>query len=93
MEDEEEGVEAMPSTYLVRKCWRDKRGSYHRLNGPAIIYNDGDTTWFRHGLRHRDDGPALVWTVENREEWYRDGERYEPSAHELMVWKMKKKSQ
>ena len=25
------------------------------------IYNDGDKMWFLNGLRHRANGPAMVW--------------------------------
>jgi hypothetical protein len=87
MEDEE-GVLEVSS--IGTKRWRNKKGYYHRLDGPAIIYRDGDMVWYRHGNRHRDDGPALDWPSANRFKWYKDGREYEPSAHELMVWKMKK---
>ena len=117
MEDEEEaeGGELDKHTpgYLT-ELWRDKAGDIHRLNGPAIIFSNGDTIWYRHGKRHRDDGPAAiyqdedtlwyrhgklhredgparVWPRYKLEEWYKDGKVYEPSAHELMTWKMKKK--
>ena len=89
MEDEEEGELVLGILY--RKEWKDKKGYLHRLNGPAVIYKDGDMHWYRHGRYHRDDGPAWLWPSEGIEEWYKDGKRYEPSAHELMVWKMKKK--
>ena len=92
MEDEEEGelVKDPPSFYWSR--WEDKKGYLHRLNGPAIIFSSGDTIWCRHGLRHRDDGPAVDWPSQNKEEWYKDGKVYEPSAHELIAWKMKKQN-
>ncbi len=40
--------------------WRDKRGQYHRDDGPAIIEVDGTQHWYQHGEIHRDDGPARV---------------------------------
>ncbi len=33
----------------------------HRLDGPAIIWNDGKKEWYLHGDRHRSDGPAIEW--------------------------------
>ncbi len=47
----------------------------------------------KNGRVHRDDGPALIYYIgkELCEYWYKDGKPYEPSAHEIMVWKMKKK--
>jgi hypothetical protein len=87
MEDEtEEGVLAPGCGSL--KVWKDKEGRHHRLAGPAVIYIDGDTYWFIHGTMHRDDGPARIWDKYGIEKWYKDGEEYEPSAHEIMVWKM-----
>jgi len=43
------------------KLWRDKYGQFHRLNGPAIEYANGDQSWFEHGLLHRIDGPAMTF--------------------------------
>ena len=71
--------------------WYDDIGALHRVDGPAFIHANGDRSWYRHGKRHREDGPAIEWLSENREVWYKDGKPYEPSAHELMLWKMKKK--
>ena len=90
MEDEEEGR-------LVRGFnndrWLDSLKRLHRLNGPARIWHGRDKEWYRHGMLHRDDGPALIYYMgkELCEYWYKDGKPYEPSAHEIMVWKMKKK--
>jgi hypothetical protein len=40
--------------------WMDN-GTFHREDGPAKVYRDGDTEWWRNGKRHRIDGPALIW--------------------------------
>jgi len=44
---------------------------YHREDGPAIIWNNGDTEWFSHGKHHRLDGPAFEFINEpfNNEWW------------------------
>jgi hypothetical protein len=91
MEDEEEGIRREIDSGII--FWKDKKDNFHRIDGPAIFYADGDRDWYRHGLLHRDDGPAREWPSEGREEWYKDGEFYEPSAHEIMVWKMKQKKE
>ena len=92
MEDEEEeGVLEIDKLVSYKERWFDKNGHYHRLNGPAVTYADGDTSWYRHGKLHREDGPAREWPHDDVEEWFKNDEHYEPSAHELMVWKMKKK--
>jgi hypothetical protein len=90
MEDEEEGEGELKVDIYKTKRWFDKEGNFHRLNGPAVIYYDGDREWYRHGELHREAGPAFEWFSSDIFKWYKDGEEYEPSAHELMVWKMKK---
>ena len=90
MEDETEKGE-LDKRAEYKKIWRDKKGNLHRLDGPAITHPDGDMSWYKHGVTHREDGPALEWPSENVEAWYKNGLPYEPSAHEIMAWKMKKK--
>lgn len=49
--------------------WKDKDGALHRLDGPAIeSTKQGQGEWFVRGMRHRADGPAVVY--DNQEEWY-----------------------
>ena len=39
----------------------NSKGEPHRLDGPAIIFADGEEHWYQNGLRHRVDGPAVVY--------------------------------
>ena len=71
------------------KCWY-KSGKYHRDDGPAVIYPDGRQEWYKEGKWHRDDGPAVIYP-NGVQRWYKDDQPYEPSAHELMAWKMNEK--
>ena len=34
-------------------------GKFHREDGPAITWKDGDKYWYKNGLLHREDGPAI----------------------------------
>jgi hypothetical protein len=43
--------------------WYDDYGKYHKEDGPAIIYVNGDISWYKHGEYHRLDGPAIIWHV------------------------------
>ena len=45
-------------------------------------------TWHWHRLR----GPAVI-RRNGEEEWYRDDEPYEPTAHEKMMWELRKKNE
>jgi hypothetical protein len=57
------------------RTWRNLIGKIHRIEGPAIEYNNGDTEWFLNGMRHRLDGPAIDY-VNGFMEWYLYGKRY-----------------
>ena len=52
----------------------DENGLHHRIDGPAVIYDNGDESWYVHGVRHRIDGPALTW--HGNDGWFIDGVRY-----------------
>ena len=48
---------------------------YHREDGPAIEYADGDRVWYLNGKLHREDGPAVEW-ADGTKEWYLNGKRH-----------------
>jgi hypothetical protein len=54
--------------------WRDEHGRLHRVDGPAVIYPDGDRDWFLHGERHRVDGPAVIRRDSRHHEWFLHGQ-------------------
>ncbi len=58
----------MMQTYL------DENGQLHKLDGPALIYVNGDKSWYKHGRRHRIDGPAIEW--KKVVEWYFEGKKF-----------------
>ena len=45
---------------------------YHREDGPAVEYLDGDKYWYNYGNLHRKDGPAVEF-ADGRKEWYYHG--------------------
>jgi len=47
----------------------------HRVDGPAIEYADGDTSWYVNGKRHRVDGPAVEY-ANGSKFWWIDGQRH-----------------
>jgi hypothetical protein len=54
--------------------WYNKKGKrkLHRLDGPAVEYNNGNKLWYKNGKLHREDGPAVEWS-NGYKEWYRKG--------------------
>jgi hypothetical protein len=64
------------------RIWMDKYEMFHRLSGPAWEHDNGSKQWWMHGIRHRDDGPAIetiLWPGEmnpisvNQTTWFRNG--------------------
>jgi hypothetical protein len=57
------------------KRWRDSKGQFHRLDGPAIEYISGSKAWYVEGKPHRLDGPAIEW-VDGHKAWFKNGKRH-----------------
>jgi hypothetical protein len=55
-------------------------GKYHREDGPAIEYADGDKFWYLNGKYHREDGPA-VEHANGDKFWYLNDERVTEEEH------------
>jgi hypothetical protein len=53
------------------KIWKNEKGEYHRIDGPAIEFMNGDKYWFQNGNRHRTDGPAIS-LKKGDEYWYQN---------------------
>lgn len=49
------------------EVWTDKKGDYHRINGPAII-SGNRKEWYLNGKNHNMNGPAYV--NGDVKEWY-----------------------
>ena len=49
-----------------------RNGQYHRDDGPAVEYANGDKMWYRNGKLHRDDGPAIEY-ANGTKVWHRNG--------------------
>ena len=53
-------------------AFKNINGQYHRENGPAIIFENGDAYWFINGKLHREDGPAIE-NSNGSKEWFVNG--------------------
>jgi hypothetical protein len=60
------------------------KGQFHRLDGPACEWVDGDKEWYVNGKRHRLDGPATIWFGENKL-WYLKNNVYTKHHHNRLV--------
>ncbi len=55
--------------------YRNEKGKLHRLDGPAVEWNNGSKFWYKNGLRHRENGPAVECSYGSKE-WYINGKRH-----------------
>jgi hypothetical protein len=56
-------------------------GRIHRDNGPAVIWVNGNKSWYQHGKLHRLDGPAIE-RVNGKCSWYVDNIRIDCTSQE-----------
>jgi hypothetical protein len=56
---------------------------YHREDGPAREWLNGDKLWFINGRRHRDGGPAIEWGDRSKE-WFVNGKRHREDGPALV---------
>lgn len=66
------------------------KDQYHRLDGPAVEWYDGDKAWYIDGKRHRLDGPAVEYANENKY-WFINGQSLteeEFNKHPLVIERM-----
>lgn len=54
------------------KGYFNSHGQFHRLNGPAVIKEDGTKEWRINDLLHRKNGPAVEYP-DGRKEWWIKG--------------------
>ena len=59
------------------KSWYNKEREYHRLDGPAIIFNEWSIEYWIDGHLHREDGPAVIYYNGGKEYWeyWKNGHR------------------
>lgn len=53
--------------------WKNKNDQYHRKNGPAVEYSNGEQDWYRYGQFHREGGPAITFLNSSNDEYYING--------------------
>ena len=55
-------------------------GGYHREDGPALEFVNGDKYWYINGKRHREDGPAIEY-YDGYKAWFLNGIEYSEHEH------------
>ena len=55
--------------------FKNDNGKTHRVDGPAIIWSNGDKSWWLNGKTHRADGPAVIWS-DGSKSWWLNGKTH-----------------
>ena len=51
------------------KYWRNDKGLYHRIDGPAREWPSGRKEWYSNSKSHRMDGPAREYADGTKQWW------------------------
>ena len=65
-------------------------GLRHRLDGPAVVFNNNYKEWYINGKLHREDGPAVEYS-DGYKFWYLNGIEYSEEEYNQEVIKIKLK--
>jgi hypothetical protein len=49
--------------------WYNENNEFHREDGPAVVWSNGDKFWYLNDKRHREDGPAIEFSGGNTSWW------------------------
>jgi len=52
--------------------YRNADGRLHNANGPAMVYPNGDKSYYINGQLQNPDGPAMVWADGDKAYWIND---------------------
>ena len=62
----------------------DEKNYFHREDGPAIEFSNGQKEWYVHGKVHRVDGPAVEYAGGDKA-WYLNGKEYSEEKHKRLA--------
>jgi hypothetical protein len=69
----------------IRLTWRLPNGRFHREDGPAIEWNNGDKEWWLDGFLHREDGPAIE-RPNGYESWHLNGKLHREDGLPAIIY-------
>lgn len=87
------GFESLPLHQIKKMMKRHKDyvsysnddGYLHRLDGPAMLYNDGSYEWYKNGIFHRIDGPAVYYINGPVIDWWINGNKITKVVNKWMT--------
>lgn len=67
-----------------RMEYHNDKGQPHRLDGPAVIYHNGDVHWMKDGRFHREDNKPAIILINGGQHWFVNGERHRTDGPAVM---------
>ena len=64
--------------------WMNSKHEWHRVDGPAVIWDNGTKIWMVHNKHHRLDGPAYEGK-DGSKMWFVDDKRIPVTSQEEFV--------
>lgn len=61
--------------------WLNEKHEFHREDGPAIEWVNGNKEWYINGKPHREDGPVLEYS-NGFKLWFYHGEKIDCKTNE-----------
>jgi hypothetical protein len=74
--------------HLARMVWKNEDGLLHRLDGPAVVWDNGTTEWYVHGVKHRDVYPADIRGATF--EWWKHGRMWRENGLPVSITEQKR---
>jgi len=71
------------------KRYKNSKGEYHRLDGPAKEWLNGNKFWYKKDKRHRLDGPAIECYDETKV-WYILGKKLKEKEFNSWIIRIQK---
>lgn len=69
--------------------YKNSLGRYHRTDGPAYITKEGFEFWYKDGMLHREDGPAVTDILNNKLHYALNDIEYLKEEWESIIIKLK----
>jgi len=71
------------------KIYKNSKGEYHRLDGPAWEHKTRDKEWYKEDLCHREKGPAIEYANGDKV-WCVKGKKLKEKEFNLWIQRIKK---
>ena len=66
------------------QMWFNENKEFHRKDGPAVVYTNGEQLWYQNNKPHREDGPAVIYS-NGTQYWYKNGKLHREDGPAMVL--------